>query len=374
MPKNKRMRLPNGFGQITEIKSAKLRKPFRAMVTVGKNEFGKPICRLLKPEAYFRTYNDAYKALMKYHENPYDFGENATVKTLYERWFERHYAEEKGMSDASRTATARAWLYCKDVENIPIQDIRVRHIKHCMEDGRAVIRGQEKSPDAVTQRAIKSIFNQIFDYAIEYDLVTTNYARNFKLSKDTMQDVRDVEKEHIPYTESEMELVLKYQGELVADFILVQCYSGWRPQELLTMQIDKVDLENWTFTGGVKTEAGKNRTVPIHSRIRPIISEWYNLAAQRGSEYLFFRDEDKPLQISYGYLIRRFREFMRLDGISSDHRPHDGRKHFVTEGKRAGMDEYAIKHIVGHAITDITERTYTRRDMNWLAQEIEKIK
>ena len=34
---NKRRRLPNGFGQISEIKNRNLRNPFRAMVTVGKN-------------------------------------------------------------------------------------------------------------------------------------------------------------------------------------------------------------------------------------------------------------------------------------------------------------------------------------------------
>ena len=33
---NKRKRLPNGFGQISELKGQSLRKPFRAMVTVGK--------------------------------------------------------------------------------------------------------------------------------------------------------------------------------------------------------------------------------------------------------------------------------------------------------------------------------------------------
>ena len=32
---NKRRRLPNGFGQISEIKNRKLRNPFRAMITVG---------------------------------------------------------------------------------------------------------------------------------------------------------------------------------------------------------------------------------------------------------------------------------------------------------------------------------------------------
>ena len=46
--KNKRRRLPNGFGQISEIKNKRLNKPFRAMVTVGKTNTGKAICKPLK--------------------------------------------------------------------------------------------------------------------------------------------------------------------------------------------------------------------------------------------------------------------------------------------------------------------------------------
>ena len=68
---NKRRRLPNGFGQISEIKGRNLRNPFRAMVTVGKDKNGKPICKPLKPESYFPTYNDAYTALVEFNKNPY---------------------------------------------------------------------------------------------------------------------------------------------------------------------------------------------------------------------------------------------------------------------------------------------------------------
>lgn len=48
--------------------------------------------------------------------------------------------------------------------------------------------------------------------------------------------------------------------------------------------------------------------------------------------------------------------------------------HFVTMAKKYGIDEYAIKYIVGHSITDITEKVYTQREINWLKEEIEKIK
>lgn len=70
------MRLPNGFGQISELKGRNLRNPFRAMVTVGTDESGRPICRTLKPKGYFKTYNEAYAALVEYNRNPYDLGYN----------------------------------------------------------------------------------------------------------------------------------------------------------------------------------------------------------------------------------------------------------------------------------------------------------
>lgn len=41
--------------------------------------------------------------------------------------------------------------------------------------------------------------------------------------------------------------------------------------------------------------------------------------------------------------------------------------------KKAGVDEYAIKKIIGHSVSDITERVYTKRDPEWLRNEIEKI-
>ncbi len=61
-------------------------------------------------------------------------------------------------------------------------------------------------------------------------------------------------------------------------------------------------------------------------------------------------------------------------GLSTEHRAHDPRKHFITMAKKYKVDKYAIKYIVGHSISDITEKVYTERDLIWLKEEIEKIK
>lgn len=67
------------------------------------------------------------------------------------------------------------------------------------------------------------------------------------------------------------------------DLILIQCYSGWRPRELCYLRLEDIDLNARTFTGGLKTDAGKNRVVPIHPRIfdrsKPAIRNPSNLEA-----------------------------------------------------------------------------------------------
>ena len=47
--------------------------------------------------------------------------------------------------------------------------------------------------------------------------------------------------------------------------------------------------------------------------------------------------------------------------------------HFITMAKKWKVDEYAIKYIVDHSITDLTERVYTKRDIEWLRSEMDKI-
>ena len=128
---NKRRRLPNGFGQISEIKNRNLRNPFRAMVTVGKTPEGKPICKPLKPESYFPTYNDAYAALVEYNKNPYDLEPAITAKELYEKWTEEYFKTLK--NDSSARAVDSAWAYCSSVYDMRVIDIRARHVKGCMD-------------------------------------------------------------------------------------------------------------------------------------------------------------------------------------------------------------------------------------------------
>ena len=374
---NRRKRLPNGFGQITEMKGHNLRNPFRAMVTVGKTSTGKPICKPLKPQSHFPTYNDAYMALVEYNRNPYDLEPSITVAQLYERWSEEYFKNLKSES-STRTITS-AWAYCSSIYDMRACDVRARHIKGCMEEGTALIKGELRKPTAGTKARMKSMFNLMFDYALEYEIVNRNYARTFVISDDVLQEKEDAKRGHIPMTDKEIQTLWdNVDTTWYVDVVLIQCYSGWRPQELGLIKIENVDLTNWTFTGGMKTQAGTNRTVPIHSKIRHLVEQKYREAIELGSEYLINCTDTKThrssLTFTYDKYQKRFAKIVKELKLNEQHRPHDPRTHFVTMAKKAEVDEYAIKRIIGHSIQDITERVYTVRDVEWLREEIEKIK
>ena len=375
----RRKRLPNGFGQITELKGRNLRKPFRAQVTVGKDSSGRPIARTLKPEGYFETYNDAYAALVDYNRNPYDLEPDLTVKELYEKWTEFYF--QNTAESSTRTITS-AWAYCSSIYDMRAKDIRARHIKGCMDDGfRIETRGKRKGEkifaSACTKSRIKSLFNLMMDYAEEYEIVDKNYARTFDVSDEILEEKEKNTKKHILITDDELQKLWDAVGTvLFTDWVLIQCYMGWRPQELATLRLDEINLEQKYMQAGMKTPAGKQRIVPIHSRIYDLVKQNYDYALSIGSEYLFNdkgQTHSGSWKITYDKYAYRFDKVMAALQLNPEHRPHDPRMTFITRAKKAHVDQFALKAMVGHKIDDITESTYTVRDVEWLREDLEKM-
>ena len=177
----KRMRLPNGFGSITQLKQKNLRNSFWVRVCVGRNELGKPILKPLKPRATFPTYNEAYAALVEYNRNPYDLDDDISVKELYDRWTEDYFST---ISEAYQRTIRSSWAFCSSIYNMRAKDLRARHIKGCMDEGFRIEtqgkkKGQQIFASAGTKARIKSMFNLMLDYALEYEIVPMNYARTF---------------------------------------------------------------------------------------------------------------------------------------------------------------------------------------------------
>lgn len=349
----KRMRLPNGFGQITRIKGKNLRKPYRAMVTIGKDEYGKPICKLLKPESYFESYNDAYKALTEYNRNPYDLGNDITIEELHELWWKSNSVLK--LSQSTMKVYEAAWKHCSSLKTMMLSEFRMKHLRLLL----------DSMENASMKRMVKIVFTRMFDYAVQYEFIEKNIIRDL-----TLDDNLAVKKNHITFTDDEMRTLWSNTHIAYVNWVLIQCYTGMRPQELCNIKLADVHLDQNIMYGGMKTKAGKNRAIPIHKNIISLVQKNIENSNKCGSEWLITTNKKHLTYNSYQY---RFTSLIKLLKLNPEHRLHDARKQFVTMAKKYNVDEYAIKRIVGHHIEDITENIYTERELSWLVDEVNKI-
>ena len=353
------MKMPNGFGSVYKL-SGKRRHPWVASKTFGweidiNTGNAKQIQKAI---GYYATRQEAMTALVNFNTNPYDIdAERITFADVYEKW-SASYFPTLGSASSIRTITA-AYKYCEPLYNMRMRDIRVIHLEETIKNA--------KVGDS-TKGRMKSIFNLMYKYAMKHEIVDKDYAQLCDgIKKAKPQIIRT------PFSDKEIDLLWEHTDFPFVDMVLIGIYSGWRPQELAILKITNIDFEEMTFTGGLKTDAGKNRTVPIHPIILEIVKKNYEKAISLNSQYLF-NDEDgqQGTHLTYDKYRGRWKKIMKR--LNMNHKPHDTRHTFITKTKIADMNEYILKMIVGHAINDITEDTYTHRTIDELHTEIQKIK
>lgn len=352
------MKLPNGYGTVYKL-SGKRRNPYMVRKTIGWtiDENGASVQNRVTI-GYFPTRQAALTALAEFNKNPYDIETSTiTFEEVYARWSKEHF--EKISSNAVRTYKS-AFNYCSPLYRMRFRDIRVVHLEGTLDE--------PDVPDSVRER-IKSLFNMLFRYALKYDLTDKDYASICKSVKRASPKIQ-----RIPFTDQEIELLFENSDSVrFADMVLIGIYSGWRPQELAILKLSDIDLENRIMRGGLKTDAGKGRIVPIHPKIYDLIVKNYNRAVELGSDALFNDETARSgrLPLNYDKYQKRFHKV--CDALNIKHTPHDTRHSFVTRAKAAKIDQYIIKLLAGHSIRDITEKVYTHRTMEELREAIETI-
>ena len=340
------MRLPNGYGTVYKL-SGKRRNPYVARITTGWDNMGKQQYLTL---GYYETKQDGLNALAEYHKEPSLFNARSlTLEDIYNMWWKQ---KESTISNSTIIAYNSAWKNCKELHKEPFSDIRLVHLQNCM----------DKLGDKYGAKVdLKALWSQIWDYAISNDLANRKYTSYLNLGKHVIKT------QHRPFTYEEISKLWENLDRMeYIDVVLIFIYTGFRPTELLEITRDNVNLEEGYLKGGIKTKAGKDRIVPIHSKIRPLVKKWYN----KGSDYLITNSQNKKM-LYRNWKDEKFGKIM--EQLEMKHLPHDTRHTFATLGDDANMNKLCIKRIMGHASKDITDKVYTHKDIEQLKNEIEKI-
>ena len=361
------------------------RKRYRARVTIGwetNEETGRTKQIVKTLGSNYKTKGEATSALAEYLKNPYDLNnKDITFEQLYKKWFDEYIDTDEHESIKYRVKAA--YRYCSLIYKKRFREITIIDMKDCIYKGTATCvrgkyKGEQRLASPQSKEIIKYLFNHIYDYALEARLVERNYAREFTLDKKVFQEKEKNYKSKVPFSKEEIDKLWK-SIEFVpfADMIVYACYSGWRPTELIKLKIKDVDLKNGFVKGGMKTNAGKNRLVPIHPLVSSIVEKYYKEAKSVGSDYLFNDVNNKfGIGLSYDQYLSRFNKVMNALHFRTEITPHYTRHTFITKAKsrEVNMNEYVLKIIVGHDVGDLTEHVYTHRELNDLKEEMCKIK
>lgn len=336
------MKLPNGFGSIVFL-GKKRRRPWAARLTVGWGNDKKQVYKYL---SYHEKRKDALAALIDYNKNPYDVDRaSVTFAEVFEAWSSRKFAELGPYSVRNYKSIYRK---CADLYDLPFRDLKTAHLQGVVDANKQLAH--------VT--LLKVLFGQLYGYALKNDICEKDYSQFVEIP------TKEKKVEKIPFTLEEVATLWKHKNETFVDLVLILLYTGMRISELIEMKIENINLDGGYMIGGVKTAAGRNRIIPIHAEIMPLVKAQYSPE----KKYLFQSPRGGKIQYNH-FASKKFAPLM--EKLKMSHTLHETRHTFISQADRVGLNATILKKIVGHANGDITVH-YTHKDITEILEEIKK--
>lgn len=340
------MRLPNGYGSVIK-NSGSRRKPFQARITKGINDEGKQVYETI---GFFEKREEALRALSEYNNRPYDINASKlTFVELYRRWWKDYFSK---IGDSAVTNYKNAYKYCEPLYDTRFADIRTPQMQKVID---------ESGVGYATRKVIKTFLGLLYKYAFQNDIVDKKYSEFINIGKNETKLNRQ------PFTEKEIDKLFKYVDKLeFVDTVLIMIYTGLRISELLSIETVNVHIEDRYMVGGMKTDAGKDRIIPIHKKIEPLIIKYFNPQ----NKYLIVNNKGGQMKYS-NYRREKFDNIM--EKLNMKHTPHECRHTFASLMDSANANKLCIKRIIGHASSDITDKVYTHKTIKELIEAIDLI-
>lgn len=296
---------------------------------------------------YAASREEALILLAKYNHAPWDIeGSKITLGELYQLWLEKR-AEKLGTSN--RSGLKAAYQHCISLADHAYKSIRSYQMQECIDNSDC---------GSAMQSKIKNLWTHLDRFALELDIVEKTYS--ILLHTDSMSETS-----RLPFTEEEIMRCWENKDIPWVDSILFLLYSGWRFSEMLGLKIENINWPEKTMIGGVKTEAGKNRIVPISTKIQPMVEK---RLAESKAGYLF---ELQGAPISGSAYRSEWKNLMKRLGMN--HVPHECRHTFRSRLDSAGANKTCIDRLMGHKSIGIGERVYTHKTIEELRVAIEKL-
>ncbi|MCD8013264.1 MAG: tyrosine-type recombinase/integrase [Lachnospiraceae bacterium] len=327
--------LPYGAGSVIYI-SRNTQHPYCARRYRGKNKNGNPSYTTL---GCYATEEEAVQVLLDHLEWSEEDLRRANM--TFREVFEHYVGNHDDLAESTlklRKGTAKK--YCGQLMDMRFQDVRA-------DDMREAIRLAQTT---IVKREVKTLLSLLDREAELLDIPGKRYAQFLDPIRRKAGDTRP---DREAFTEKEMQRFLKHRNEKDMYLVLFLCYTGFRQGAFRTIRKENVDLENMIVTGGIKTQAGIMRQVPIH----PVIQPFVRRMMRQPGELLLTDGSGGPmkeieLNMRYQMAVAPYvdRHFV----------PHECRHSFRTKLDDAKVDETVKCALMGHEMPTAGQRYYTR--------------
>ncbi len=341
-PQRKAHRRSRGAGTVYKRKDEKLACPWVAR-----------FCN--KHIGYYATSGEAILALDAFvaSQKPIDFS-TITFAQVFEKWKPRHY---ETVSDKAQAAYSGAFARAEPLHKRKMRDLKTADYQSVIDAMRNMSRSScEKQ---------RQLFSQLCKYAMQQDIIDKNYAQFLVLPKapppkDRVLSIEEIQSIWTMQEDTRL-------GD-TANITLALIYTGMRINELLHLRREDVHLQEGYVVGGEKTEAGRDRVIPLHPDVMPIFQSWWDHSA--GCVWLIpsangnARDAD-GVRKSFNSLMRK----LNIAGVT----PHTCRHTAATLMATAQVPTDVIKRILGHTDYAFTSNRYTSTNVSSLIAGIQKV-
>lgn len=348
------MKNPNGFGSVIKL-SGKRRRPFAVRISSVEEKEGVFRQKFIYLD-YFEKRKDALQYLSEYNSG---FEVKKTPRIEESPTFEEVYRQfAKFREDVGRPLDKNynqlAFNRLSSIHKLRMRNITIDALQ------KAVLESQTKSKGTVDR--IVTLIRWVYKYSIQRDIVDKDLSVYLE-KKYTEQ----TEESHTRFTDKEIEKLWKCKNDPDVYIVLILIYTGMRISEFVELRTENIHFSERYLIGGSKTEAGRNRIIPISEKIAPLIES----RLDPENEYFFAKTRGTGKYSTTNFLNKRWPKLMAR--LEMNHKTHDCRVTCATLLKKAQVDDLFRKKILGHSIRDLTDRVYTKVEISDLVEAINKI-
>ena len=272
---------------------------------------------------------------------------NATLQQIYALWSAQHF---KVISLQQERVYRSMWLRFEGIQGMKISDLRTA-------DFQAVV---DTATSASAAAKIQAISSALCRYALENDIIVKDYSQFVKMPHFDR-------KEKKPFSKSDISKLWARSEYPNVQAVLIMIYTGFRIGEIVTLKKSDIHISEGYMIGGEKTDAGRNRVVPLPPNI-PEIADFISAQLSRSAG-----------ERLYSMGVENFRKnvfypALSAAGITEKYTPHSTRHTFASLSAEAGMRPENLQKIIGHANFSTTADVYVHQDIDALRAEMARLK